>query len=78
VLLCVSAAAPGLRDGNLICGFGYPTRLIKIWICFLTHGLDPYPIQNKVGMDLDIKSHLRVIRWISEINHYYRPTHEHQ
>jgi hypothetical protein len=36
---------------------------------FFDPGLDPYPIRDKVGMSLDIKSHPRVIRWISEINH---------
>jgi hypothetical protein len=41
-------------------GYGY---------VFLTHGLDPYLTRDKVGMDLDIKSHPWVIRWISEINH---------
>jgi hypothetical protein len=50
---------------------GYPTRRIQIWICFLTCGLDSYPTRGKVGMDLDIKPHPRVIRWISEINQYF-------
>jgi hypothetical protein len=39
---------------------------------FLTHELDLYPIRGKVGMDLDIKPHPRVIRWISEINQYFK------
>jgi hypothetical protein len=35
----------------------------------LTRGLDPYPIRDKVGTDLDIKSHPQVIYWISKLNH---------
>jgi hypothetical protein len=42
-----------------------------IWICFLTHGLDPYLTLGKVGMDLDIKPHPWVIHWISETNQYF-------
>lgn len=39
------------RDDNLIQGFNIlldVTRWIKIWIYFLTHMLDPYPIRDKV------------------------------
>jgi hypothetical protein len=43
----------------------------------LTRGLDLYPIRGKVDMDLDIKPHPRIIRWISESNHYCRTTHGH-
>jgi hypothetical protein len=50
---------------------GYLTQQIRIWICFLTYGLDPYPTGGKVGIDLDIKPHPRVTRWISEINQYF-------
>jgi hypothetical protein len=61
------------RDGNLIRGFGYPLDIRPdgsgYGYIFLTCGLDPYPIRDEVGMDLDIKSHPQVIRWISEINH---------
>ena len=64
-----------IRDGNLTHGFGYPLDIRPdgsgYRYVFLTRGLNPYPIRGKVGMDLDIKPHPRVTRWISEINQYF-------